>query len=166
MSQIKQQPIEQPEEIKGRTQVEEVSSRIQELELELAEAKAAQLRAIADYQNLQRRSKDELSRTVKFATNALVQDLLEPLEHLSMTGEQLKSPIFDMVMAKLWNVLEDHGLKELAVLGNKFDIQTMEVVEILDGVDEEVGVVVKVVKRGYSLNEQVIQHAKVVLGKK
>lgn len=157
MSQTKQQPTEQ---------VQEVSSRIQKLEQELAEAKAAQLRAIADYQNLQRRSKDELSKTVKFATNALVQDLLEPLEHLSMTGEQLKSPIFDMVLAKLWTVLEDHGLKELMVLGKKFDIQTMEVVEILDGVDEEAGVVVKVVKRGYSLNEQVIQHAKVVLGKK
>jgi molecular chaperone GrpE len=146
--------------------VAQLSDKIAELEAQIAQAKDSALRAQADYQNLQRRSREEKAHVTKFATKALVEDMLEPLEHLSMTAEQLKNPILDMVLQKLWSVLEDHGLQELKVLGKPYDVLEMEVVDLVDGATESDGVVVKIVKRGYSINGAIIQHAKVVIGKK
>lgn len=153
-----QQPVQ--------NELEQLTEKIFELEKQLSQAKDKELRAIADYQNLQRRSREEYSNTVKFATKALISDLLEPLEHLSMTAEQMQNKILDMVLSQLWVVLKEHGLQELQVMGKPYDVQTMEVVDLLDGATEKDGVVVKIVKRGYSLNGQVIQHAKVAIGKK
>ena len=146
--------------------IEELQDKIAELEAQIAQAKDSALRAQADYQNLQRRSREEKAHVTKFATKALVEDMLEPLEHLSMTAEQLKNPILDMVLQKLWTVLEEHGLQELKVLGKPYDLLEMEVVDLVDGATESDGVVVKIVKRGYSINGAIIQHAKVVIGKK
>lgn len=146
--------------------VEELQEKIQELVAQLQDAKNAELRARADYSNLQRRSREEHSQVIKVATKSLLTDLVEPLEHLSMTAEQLKNSILDMVLTQLWAVLKKHGFEEIQVLGKPFDLQTMEVVDLVDGVAEEEGVVTKVVKRGYRLEGHVIQHAKVVIGKK
>lgn len=143
-----------------------ISEKIEALEAQVQAAKEGELRARADYNNLQRRSQEERSKMVQMATRSLVEDMLEPLEHLSMTADQLQNDILNVVLAKLWQTLEDHGLKELAVLGKTFDIETMEVVDLVDGATETDGIVVKVVKRGYTLNGVVLQHAKVVVGKK
>jgi molecular chaperone GrpE len=147
-------------------ELQEISQKITELTEQLQQAKERELRAQADYSNLQRRSREEHTQVVKLATKALVEDMLEPLEHLSLTAQQLQNNILDMVLGQLWNVLKEHGLEELQVLGKPFNLETMEVVEILDGSDEKTGVITKIVKRGYMLNGKVIQHAKVVIGKK
>ncbi len=143
----------------------ELEQKFANLEQQLQAAKEGELRARADYNNLQRRSREEHSQMVKMATKALVEDLLEPLEHLSMTADQLKNSILDMVLTQLWNALREHGLEEIQVIGKPFDLHTMEVVDLVDGVSEQDGVVVKIVKRGYMLNGQVLQHSKVVMGK-
>ncbi len=52
-----------------------------------------------------------------------------------------------------------NGLKRIDCLGKKFDIELMEVVDK----GEKGSKVVEVVKEGYLLNDEVIQHAKVVL---
>ncbi len=160
----KAQPNTEPEIT--TEELEALSQKFAELEQQLQAAKDAELRARADYNNLQRRSREEHSQMVKLATKSMVEDLLEPLEHLTMTAEQLKNTILDMVLGKLWNALKEHGLAEIEVLGKPFDLYKMEVVDLVDGVSEQDGVVVKIVKRGYVLNGQVLQHAKVVLGRK
>lgn len=166
MNEPKKTSPTQNDDLQLDSAVAQLSDKIAELEAQIAQAKDSALRAQADYQNLQRRSREEKAHVTKFATKALVEDMLEPLEHLSMTAEQLKNPILDMVLQKLWSVLEDHGLQELKVLGKPYDVLEMEVVDLVDGATESDGVVVKIVKRGYSINGAIIQHAKVVIGKK
>jgi molecular chaperone GrpE len=155
----------QPTELTSE-ELQEISQKITDLTEQLQQAKESELRIRADYANLQRRSREEHTQVVKLATKALVEDMLEPLEHLSLTAQQLHNSILDMVLGQLWNVLKEHGLEELEVLGKPFNLETMEVVEILDGSDEKTGVITKIVKRGYTLNGKVLQHAKVVIGKK
>ncbi len=147
-------------------ELQELSEKIETLEAQLTQAKNNELRALADYSNLQRRSREDHSHVVKVATQSLVSDLLEPLEHLAMTAEQMKNSILDMVLTQLWAVLNEHGLEEIKVLDKPFDLETMEVVDLVDGATEQDGKVVKIVKRGYILNGKVLQHAKVVMGKK
>lgn len=139
---------------------------ITELEAQVAAAKEGELRARADYQNLVRRTQEERASLIKLATKSLVADLIHPLGHLSLAAQHLKDKGLDMVIQQLWSTLEEHGLNEIKPLGEKFDLATMEAVEKEENVEEKEAVVVKVISTGYSLNGEVIQHAKVVVGKK
>lgn len=121
-------------------------------------------RAQADYQNLQRRTQQEKQQAVKYANQDLLEDLLQPLDHLSLAAQELQNQGLDMVIAQLWNVLEAHGLKEIAVLGKPFDVTCMEVVEAENAEDPDSGVVTGVVRKGYSYQDKVLQHAKVTIG--
>lgn len=136
------------------------------LQDELDQAKDAERRARADYQNLVRRTQQERQQLIKLATKSLVSDLVQPVEHLSLAAEQLNDKGLNMVVHQFWQVLETHGLQEINPVGEKFNLETMEAVDTQDEVSEEESVVKSVVKRGYRLNGAVIQHAKVVVGRK
>jgi len=116
-------------------------------------------RVLADYQNLQRRSMQERLAFIKMANKDFCQILLQPLEHLSMAAENLKDKGLDMVIEQFWKELQNFGLMEIEVLGKDFDLNTMEVVN-KKGEGEKV---VEVVRKGYMLNGEVIQHAQVIL---
>jgi molecular chaperone GrpE len=143
----------------------------QQLEQALAMAHQAtenERRAKADYQNLVRRNQEERGQLVKFATKALASDLLQPLDHLSLAAAQLNDPGLNMVIGQFWQVLNDHGLTVIDPVGQPFDLATMEAVDngekkAAAKSDEELRVT-KVVTKGYKLNGEVIQFARVILG--
>lgn len=127
---------------------------------ELAAAQERELRALADYKNLQRRSQEERVQLLKFANQELIESLLQPLEHLSLAAEQLNDTGLNMVVTDLWNALREAGLEEIYPEGEGFNLNTMEVVEQQGDGD----LVIKVVRRGYKLHGKVIKHAKVIVG--
>jgi molecular chaperone GrpE len=150
----------------GSDAVVVLTETITQLEQQVQQLKEDALRSQADYQNLLRRTREERTQFVQFALKSCMEELLEPLEHLGMTADQLKNPVLNSVITQLWNVLQSQGLQEIEVLGKPYSLDTMEVVELVGDATETDGVVVKVVKRGYSLQGLVLQHAKVVIGKK
>ncbi|MBU1033487.1 nucleotide exchange factor GrpE [Patescibacteria group bacterium] len=147
-------PNEKTEEV-----ISEEQRKIQELQLLLNASLEREKRVLADYQNLQRRSQTERLAFIKMANKDFCQVLLQPLEHLSMAATNLKDRGLDMVIEQFWKELRDFGLEEIEVLAKKFDLETMEVVD-KKGDGEKV---VEVVRKGYSLNGEVIQHAQVIL---
>lgn len=132
------------------------------IEAELAAARESERRALADYQNLVRRTQEERVKVAQLAAANFILSIIEPLNHLDLAAEQLNDPGIKMVVQQLWQNLEQAGLEKINPLGKKFDPQTMEAVESLgDG-----QVVSAVIKPGYLLNGQVIQAAKVAVGDK
>jgi molecular chaperone GrpE len=129
------------------------------LQQQLTASLEREKRVLADYQNLVKRNQEERVKFLQLANRSLVETLLSPLEHLSLAAEQLDDQGLSMVVRDFWQVLEESGLEEIYPKGKKFDLETMEVVD-KEGEGEEV---IKVVKRGYRLNGQVIAHAKVVV---
>lgn len=140
--------------------LEQVQAELVQTQEQLATAQEAQRRALADYQNLQRRTQEERSYMAKMATQDLVSDLLDHLDHLSMAVEHSQDKGLEMIVSQLWGTLKNHGVAELDVVGQPFNPDVMEAVETT-GKD---GVVTKVVQRGYSLNGVVLRVAKVVVG--
>lgn len=138
-------------------QVESLKDQVAALQHELELAKETERRRLADYQNLQRRQVDERSKTVKFATRELIEALLQPLNHLSLASAQLNDQGLNMVIGQFWQVLNQFGLEEIEVMGKTFDPHTMEVVDT----QGEGTIVQKVISKGYRLNGEVIQVAKV-----
>lgn len=116
-------------------------------------------RALADYQNLVRRQQDDRQKFARLANLDFISSLLEPLDHLQLASAQLKDKGLEMVVGQLTEKLKSQGLESINPLGQAFDVATMEAVDI-QGEGKTVG---SVIKPGWKLYDQVIQHAKVGL---
>ena len=137
----------------------QLQQQVEQLQQEVSQAKEGQLRSQADYHNLVRRTQEEKARFFQMATREFAESLLQPLDHLGLAAEQLNDPGLSMVLKQLWQTLNDQGLEEIPVMGKSFDSSVMEVVD-KKGNGETV---VSVIKKGYRLNGDVIQHAKVIV---
>ena len=145
----------------------ELGAELGELQTALVTAEAKALaaserekRALADYQNLIRRSQAERLQVMKLAGAEFASVLLTPLDHLGRAAAQIQDKGLNMVVSQFEAALKQAGLEEIPVMGQKFDVNTMEVVDTKAKGEK----VIEIVTKGYKLNGEVIQHAKVVLG--
>jgi len=70
------------------------------------------------------------------------------------------------VFNKLRNVLQSKGLKQMTSVGQEFSPDLHEAItEIPAPSQDAVGKVIHEVQKGYYLNDKIIRHAKVVVGK-
>lgn len=122
------------------------------------------LRALADYQNLQKQTEGWKEEFVQYANSGLIKKLLEILDDLEKAQEHLQNEGLKLIIGKLQNILREEGLEELAVEGKPFDPTTAEVVSTEPGAEEHK--VVKVLQKGYKLKDKVIRAAKVVVWQK
>lgn len=147
-----------------QAQLDKLVAQLEAAKAEGLKASEAEKRSKADYQNLVRRNQEDRAQLVKFASKALVSDMLQPLDHLSLAAAQLNDPGLNMVITQFWQKLNDHGLEAIDPVGQPFDLATMEAVD--GGGKSELDdkpVVDKVVTKGYKLNGEVIQFARVIL---
>lgn len=143
----------------------DVEAQVTELQDQLVRAQENERRAVADYQNLMRRTQEERIKIAKLAARDVVESILQPLEHLYLAKEQLKDRGLDMVYQQFQQALRNEGLEEIEVIGQEFDPHTMEVVDKKPVSDQQhINKVIQVTQRGYRLNGEVIRHAKVVIG--
>lgn len=144
----------------------------EQLEAELKELRAAHSRAVADYQNLRRRSIEERSEQARLLTKTLILNYLPILDDLnraldSVDGyEELKEHQWvegvRVVQRKFWSVLQATGVGEIEVApGVPFDPELHEAVAKQPGPLNEV---ISVVQSGYTLDSTVIRPAMVIVG--
>lgn len=151
--------LHESSEVSENTQLEQLQADYATLAEQLADAKRREQLALADYQNLIRRTNEARSKISRLAARTFVEDLLQPLSHLSMASEQLNDAGLNMVVSQLWQALENNGLQKIDALGKEFDVSTMEATDT----GENGKKVIKIVRDGYLLNDEIIQHAKVIL---
>lgn len=118
-------------------------------------------RALADYQNLEKRIISEKQDFAKWANAGLIDKLLAVLDTLEKAVEQIKDKGLKLVLDQFKTVLESEGLTEIKTLGEKFNPETMDAVEMVEG---ERNKVIEVVLKGYKLNDKVLRPAKVKVG--
>lgn len=145
-----QQPSSRPA---ADTKIADLESRVASLESRLA-------RALADYENLEKRFGRESSAVVKFANASVLEKLLTVRDHLEMAAAHLKDASLTMILAQFDKVLAEEDVKEIDATG-EFDPATMECQEQTAG---EANRVVRVVQKGYILHDRVLRPARVVVG--
>jgi len=133
-----------------------------QLQLQLADINAKYVRALADYQNLEKRTQEQQAHFVKLANATLVTKLISILDNLEMAATHLKDPGLNLVLSEFKSTLELEGVTAINPQGEEFNPDHMECVEILEGPDNQV---VKVATKGYKLNDILIRPAKVHVGK-
>lgn len=122
-------------------------------------------RALADYQNLLKRTADEKAEFMKYANEQIILDFLPVLDNLKTSMEHLDEAAetngwaqgVKYIIKQFEDVLKNLGVEEIEAEGKKFDPKTMDA---LEGEGEKVK---KVVKPGYTLKGKVIVPVKVVL---
>ena len=151
--------------------VEQLSEQVRQLEAELEELRAQQARAVADYQNLRRRSAEERREQARLTQKALVLNYLPVLddlnraldsvhEHEEIAEHQWLEGVY-MVQRKFLSVLEAGGVHEIEARGCAFDPELHEAVSYQAGPEGEV---VGVVQNGYTIDAVVVRPAMVVVG--
>ena len=118
-------------------------------------------RALADYDNLEKRVEREKEEFVKLANAQILDKLLPVLDDLELCEKHLKNKGVSLIVDQFREVLESEGLEEIKASGEKFDPETMDCVEIVSGPKDKV---VEVALKGYLLNNKVIRPAKVKVG--
>ncbi len=136
---------------------------------ELDQARAQYARAMADYQNLQRRAQQDRLDSSRHALIALVTNFLPVLDDLNRALDSVDADLADhrwvdgvrLVRNKFWGVLQAAGVEEIAAAGERFDPQVHEAVGHAPGQD---GRVAQLVQAGYAIGDRVIRPALVLVG--
>lgn len=133
---------------------------------EKEELKSKYLRALADYQNLERRAREEKAGIVKYALREFLEKLLAILDDLEKAADHLNDQGILLTLWKLKDLLISEGVKEInPEKGAAFDPGFMEAVEVVEEPDMEPNKVVKVLSKGYLLYDKLLRPAKVVVKK-
>jgi len=119
-------------------------------------------RALADYQNLEKRAGLEKEEFAKFANAQLILKILPGLDSLEKAGKHLKDEGLKLALKQLNDELGGEGLEKIETLGQDFDPETMECLEVTEG---EEGKVLDEIRPGYKLNKRVLRVAQVRVGK-
>jgi molecular chaperone GrpE len=133
----------------------------QKLHEQIAELETNWKRALADYQNLEKRTREQQSVMAQLACLTLIEKLLPVVDHLHMASAHLKDPGLDMVEKQLMTVLTEEGVTPILAANHVFDPTTMECVDQVPG---EKDLVLEVVSEGFSINNRVIRPARVRVG--
>lgn len=152
----------------------ENETEIEKLKAELEESKDKFIRKVAEFENLRRRSIREREELTKMAGAEVITKLLEVLDDCDRAQAQLDSsednPVKEgvqLVFNKLRSVLTSRGLKPMEAKNQEFDPELHEAItEIPAPTPDLEGKVVDEVIKGYYLNDKIIRHAKVVVGKR
>lgn len=127
----------------------------------IAKLEAMCQRAVADYQNLEKRTVNERQQFVKLANRGLITELLPVLDGLERAAEHTKDQGLELIYKQLVSILNNEGLMEIPALNLPFDPNKMECVEQISGPQNQV---MRVAIKGYVLNEAVLRPAKVAVG--
>lgn len=127
-------------------------------------------RALADYQNLEKRIAEGRSEMNSWAVNDLMRQIAQVMHYFDqafkgVTEDEQKSGWFkgvQMATLQLRQVLQNQGLEEIETDG-QFDPSSHEAVDTKEGED---GKILEVVEKGYKLNGKILKPARVVVGKK
>jgi len=168
----------QEQENQGQeSELEQLTKKIADLEEKAAKADERALRALAEADNVRRRSGQEQEKLVKYAISNFVNDLIVVVENFFLASnnapkeeieksEKIKNyaDAITMTENELVKVLEKNGVKRLFPVGEEFNHNIHEAVSQIESEEKE-GTVLQVVQAGYTINERLLKPALVVVAK-
>ncbi|MCF8248113.1 MAG: nucleotide exchange factor GrpE [Saprospiraceae bacterium] len=167
---------EQPEvELNGSENEQDVDNQTDSIDLQqqLDEMKDKYIRMIAEFDNYKKRSIREKLDFMKSAAQDTLSALLPVLDDFDRAKKFAEGkeganwdPGVDLVYQKLYTIVRNKGLEPMDSTGQAFDADMHEAITEIPAPSEEMkGKVVDTIEKGYRLNDKIIRHAKVVVGK-
>ncbi|MHA2226791.1 MAG: nucleotide exchange factor GrpE [Candidatus Hodarchaeales archaeon] len=133
------------------------------------------LRALADYENLDKRSRLERARMAEKANERIflkLIDLADSFDKAEASMSEKEAPPHDSnfegfkaVRKQFDSILKNEGFERISALGEKFDPNFHEVVYVKSDSEYEEDFILEEVQIGYLLNSKVLRPTKVVVAK-
>jgi molecular chaperone GrpE len=149
-------------------------SELEKIKAELEDQKDRFVRKVAEFENFRRRSAKERVELIQTAGKEVITDLLDVLDDCDRAQKQIEKSednkeIKDgvlLVFNKLRNILSAKGLKPMQTIHEEFNPDLHEAITEIPAPTEGLkGKILDEVVKGYYLNDKIIRHAKVVVGK-
>ena len=150
---------------------EVISDEIKKLQDENIELKDKWQRALADYQNLERRTQTEISQKVSEKTNNLLLNFLNIYEDFlraenSLSKEKINTDGIQAVIKNMESLLSENNIKPIDAIGEIFDPQIHEAVSIVEDNSLDDGTITQEVSKGYISGKAILKPSKVIVSKK
>ena len=140
---------------------------------EAAEYKDKYLRAHADFENSKRRLEKDKMNAVSYANESFAKDILavmdsfenalasmdNSVEDSSEVLENMKEGV-NLTFEQLKKILEKNSIKEVSCEG-EFDPEVHQAIMQVESDDHEVGDVVQVMQKGYTIKDRILRPAMV-----
>ncbi len=139
---------------------------------ELAQMKDSYLRLMAEYDNYRKRTMKEKAELIKNGGERVLTGLLPVVDDFERALENVDKATdvksvtegIELIYNKFISFLNQNGVKPIDANGHPFDDEIHDAVATIPAPKEDQkGLVIDCMQRGYMLNDKVIRHAKVVV---
>lgn len=155
------------------SEIEALKNLLQEREEALEKEKKEYLFLMADFDNFKKRTLREKADIIKNGAENVLKGILPILDDFERGIEAIKDDAsavsvkegMELIYNKFVKYLQQNGVKEIPTENANFDVDLHEAIAMVP-VDDETkkGKVIDTIAKGYTLNDKVIRHAKVVVG--
>ena len=118
-------------------------------------------RALADYQNLERRITEEKGAWIRMANKDLILKFLPVLDNLFLAQKHIQDDGLNLSIQKFLDVLKEEGVEQIETKGRDFDLHKMECVSVQEGEENKI---LEEVRPGFVIDEIVLRPAQVIVG--
>ena len=168
-AEVESQNAEEEQLAKEETPEDKIAA----LQAELEKSQKEYLFLMAEFDNYRKRTVKEKAELIKNGGEKAMLGLLPVIDDFeraidaidkSSDVEGLKEGV-DLIYNKFMKYLESQQVKPMESTGTDFDADIYEAVTTFPAPDESMkGKVIDTVQKGYTINEKVLRHAKVVVG--
>lgn len=161
------------EDEKSNEEIIEISNeeKINQLETEVLEFKDKLLRKAAEFENYKRRTENDQMNLLTYAAESFIKKLLpvvddfeRSLQHIedAQDIDAIKQGI-KLIYDKLMKIFQEQGVIKIDSVGKHFDVDYHEA--LMQRADDSVEshTVLDELEKGYTYNDKVIRHAKVIV---
>ena len=151
-------------------QTDIVTEELEELKKKYDELNDSHLRLMAEFDNYRKRTLREKADLIKNGGEAallpVVDDFERALQNIRKSDdvEAVKEGV-ELIYSKFMAYLAQQGVKVIEAVGQPFDTEMFEAVATIPAPEPGMkGKILDCVQTGYTLNDRVLRHAKVVVG--
>lgn len=154
------------------SEVDKLKKELEETRDQLEKEKKEYLFLMADFDNFRKRTIRERSELIKNAAEKTLKDLLPIVDDFERGLEASKDAAeanaihdgMELIYNKLIKHLGDNGVKAMESTGADFNADIHEAIATIPAPDEsQKGKVIDTTQKGYTINDKVLRHAKVVV---
>ena len=161
------------EVVTEENKIEALTQEIEALKLAAAENLDKAMRALAELENVRKRTARDIENAHKYALERFIAELLPIMDSMSfgISASDNAEDIaglregMDLTLKMFSSTLEKFGVKVIDPQGEKFNPDRHEAVYTQELADVEPGTVISVAQKGYELNGRLVRPAIVIVAK-
>lgn len=170
---LQEEQVNAADENAASDNVTDEETELIELKKKYNELNDSHLRLMAEFDNYRKRTLREKSELIKNGGESALTHLLPIVDDFERALQNIRSAEdikavtegVELIYSKFMSYLSQQQVKPIETVGETFDAETSEAVALIPAPEPDLkGKVLDCVQTGYTLNDKVIRHAKVVVG--